>query len=433
MKRAIIFLLFFLIVFFGFTKAQTVSFSAKAKNSGKPVTLDSVKIINLTSQKETIIYSTEFNFDWFNGVNHGSSAKSDELSVSAYSLFGNEGDYKIKVNMPADGMLYVSVYNRLGARVLGNENYVNAGSSEFVLHSGNLSGGIYFVTAGNGFNINTAKLMINGSGKVTSNDLEFIGTSGTIVRNAKQKNITSSDLYRFIGFSKKYSPCVIDSVYPTNNNNYEFMLKIEIPTIFNTCNVSLTGIKANVQVNRSWYQSGGSSGSSTDTTEIDLDIIYSFIRTHYSWNPNLMCFGDTNNFFPRGIGFTCNVLTFSGETFYCKGGSIVVVIDTNKQMFSDIYISYNTGMSYRGALENNYVRETTSFTYKNVPFTIDDNQSLHVELLNDLDFEFVIISNINYRYSNEYSYHATGNSVSRSLINFFTGSAGKSLTITLSP
>ena len=443
-SRTIILLLnifFCLVVLTQYADAQIVTFSGKAVKTGNTVKVDSVKIINLTNQRETVINSEEFNIDWFSSVNEGLQDFSDELSVVAYYHFGLNDEYKIRIFNPRNGMLHLTVFSSFGSRILTKDAFYNSGVCEFILHCGDLSGGVYFVSSSDGFSMKTAKLLINGNSKNGVTDLEYISHSTAIKKNPKLSKITGTDYFKFIGYSKGFSRCVIDSVIPENNKNYEFLFKIEIPATFTSGYFSISGFKGKTSVYHDWSSSDPNigSGSSSGFDSMKINLQCSFTNCPFVYDGWLNCSYKEKKFsLNNEVKFSCTKTTnYPGSgSWNCTGYYIGVVLDTVRQMFSNFYIYYqNQNLTRGNGAYNDLSRSKVEQTYefRNIPFTIDNNQNLIAEISDKKGFEYLIIDTFKYYYYNSYSYFANGRSETRDLLDYEFDSTGVKLMIVLNP
>ena len=224
MKKLFLTLFLGLICLFSFGQTITLQFQAVDSLTHQSISIDSIKIENITQGCDTIISGENTNSitlvtnvgipDHYKSYTDISNGKPNPFNGRTY----------VDINIPIPSNISLNLYNSSGILLSNTSNFLNQGNHRFEINSNYI--GILFLKV---FVENTSKTikLINMSNGIGYSDIKYIENNTPIFKNLKYSGIGFNF---YIGDSLQYtasSPGYYDEIIndsPTTNTIYTFYM-----------------------------------------------------------------------------------------------------------------------------------------------------------------------------------------------------------------
>lgn len=214
-----------------YSQQVKVSFTGSDVLTSAPITLDSVRVQNLTTFKDTVLRDP---FIIILGTTTGVDDRllplrsSLELSGNFANPFTEQTRFRISTS--TSGKIEVELYSMVGKLMASLRMNASPGRHEFRLDGRGLSPGVYILVTKDGQHAPSMRILKSGA---TISSVPMITYDGSITEtsNPVMRKISSFASYRFIGYASGYAP---DSILaaPTKDTTVQFHLtRIQTPPV----------------------------------------------------------------------------------------------------------------------------------------------------------------------------------------------------------
>lgn len=223
MKQITTHLLLYLLTLTSIAFSQTVriSFTGKDAQSGGVVTMDSIRITNMTLGRDTVLRNS-FIIDLSIATGIGDPVVGLPGTMELTGNFANpfQDETSFRVSTIHGGTLDIGVFTLTGKRQASFRTTVAPGENSFSLKSGSLAPGVYVITAQMKDGIRSVRVVKTGSTGFGEPVIMHTGTRSNTARMKKSTAVT----FRFIGFAKTFIP---DSIFaaPLSDTTIQFSFR----------------------------------------------------------------------------------------------------------------------------------------------------------------------------------------------------------------
>jgi aryl-phospho-beta-D-glucosidase BglC (GH1 family) len=236
--------------------SSVITFSAVNDITLEKVQLDSISILNITRDLDTMLVGSDvFDLSVYTGAAPRPSSLPAEFSLSSNYPNSFENQTRFQVDLPLEGELHIVLYNILGERVAEDTRHLSAGSHIFTLNGGALAAGVYFIKSEWRDLTDVTKIVKTGGVSGLNTYFSHSGSAGVSGKLSKFP-IIIDEKYRFIGFADGFVSDTLDNQVPLGGENYRFaMMPIPPPDDFTSHwrGFNLLG-KFTVEWNNSGYE-----------------------------------------------------------------------------------------------------------------------------------------------------------------------------------
>jgi hypothetical protein len=423
--KIVVFLMITEIVIPNHSQSQHISFFAKGNLTGSAINLDSVKVINRTQNRDTILRN-DFSLD----LSIFTDIATNELQNFSFKIINSENINEINalINIPTDGELNLRFSNILGEQFITYNKYFNRGTYNINLPEFGFSDGVYLISANLNNIRNYYKILKTGNSYITSTSKNHDENNSSSITNL----INVNDIYDFIGYANYNQTDTIRNQIPTDGFNYIFQI-IELSRWkFNSIVIHISGFEARY-FNTLWQDWGMYDIDTTwyDTRKIDTNYIIITNPDSISLEPctstdnGPFIFGDTVNY------FTCRRIPTYGSNW--PEFNIIkfnLIIDTLNMEIRGInykfeYIKNSPWSSLP------YIDATETFNIDKIPFKIQGDGKIYGELLGDVAKS--MLNKFKYNYKLEEWYRTPNQISSRTLDSTYNFSNDMKISISFNP
>ncbi|MBI5646648.1 MAG: hypothetical protein HY962_06920 [Ignavibacteriae bacterium] len=218
---------FLLLVVPGALRAQPriISFTATAAGTGAAVTLDSIRVRNLTQRWDTLLVGvTTLSLDRPNATEPTAAPGALTLRAVAPSLPHAAASFTL--TMPAAARVHLAVYSMHGAEVATRTDELAVGSHAYQLGSSGLAAGSYIVVATVGNEMRAAAVACLRAGEPGRARIMYAGVSPYIPPAAAP---SAADTYTFIGYVRTCYADTLENIAAESGRTYTFTVQ-KLPT-----------------------------------------------------------------------------------------------------------------------------------------------------------------------------------------------------------
>ena len=216
-------ILVILSLFTAMLSAQTISFQGTNAKTNAGVTIDSIRIYDITTNKDTTIRKTN-TFDLnslYADVDENEMISKFMVKVSPTMIDDKNTTIKLNVElgMPSPVNIYVS--DSTGHIVSSYRNFLTEGLHEFTFRPVELSIGAYYIIVSDGRHSKTIKLINMASGHGSTGEITY--WSGFTGNKSSKILIKAGDSYNFTGYANGYEPSHLDNQKADGGENFELI------------------------------------------------------------------------------------------------------------------------------------------------------------------------------------------------------------------
>jgi len=207
-----------------------ITFSANDRLTAAPVQLDSVRIENPSTMRDTVI-KNPFIIDldistWMRDRSPG-LVHSLEISGNFANPFTDATNFTGTTGLR--GRVQLELYSLAGKREAFLESQLEAGTHAFSLNAASLPAGVYLLTARSGESSRTVRIVKNGPAGAGTPFFSPGGSTGVAVTEAIGK--PGAAAYRFIGYAGTFHPDTVTAA-PVSDTSVVFMMRrLSIPPV----------------------------------------------------------------------------------------------------------------------------------------------------------------------------------------------------------
>ncbi len=189
-----------------FSQSVKVTFSGKDARTDTVVPLDSVRIENLSSFRDTVLHSNfVIDLGVVTGIGDHPSALPSSLELSGNFANPFIDETRFQVGTPQSGSIEIRLYSLNGTLLASVQNVLANGVHEFILNGRGLSPGVYLLVVNSGNNSSSTKIVKTSTAVLEMPSISYLGSSATnSLRNLRKSQASTN--YRFIGYTSLYSP-----------------------------------------------------------------------------------------------------------------------------------------------------------------------------------------------------------------------------------
>jgi len=320
----------------------SITLTFDADNNGEAISMDSLKIQNITQGGEIILYAPVSTYEIiFTGINHNPIEDKDLfiLSQNHPNPFGDRTN--IDIHLKEKGILNVTIFNILGKKVAGfNQDLESAIHSFSFIPEGK---GCYFLTINFLAHTQTIKMISRNSGKFDSK-FDYLGMKSSFSNYKNQESVKDlpydiGDQLLYVGYTELGESGMSDT--PESDSEYILQFATNIPCIdeatvdyggqvYNTIQVySQCWFKENLNVGTMIYSDTNPTNNDTIEKLCFSDDLYlcTVVGGLYFWN-ELMAYNNvsgTQGICPEGwhipTDLDWNILEGAVDTEYGIGDS----------------------------------------------------------------------------------------------------------------
>ncbi len=192
------------------TSTFRISFTASDRQTGSPITLDSVWVRHLITGWDTTLFAPfVLDIGTATGIDDPSLATPGVLEISSNYANPFVDDTRIQIACTRSGHLTIGLHSMLGERVAWQERDVPDGSHEFVIRGRALAVSTYLLTVNDGHSMRCLRLVKIGSRGAGVPAIEFSGSSIGRVRALPMLS-TPGETYRFTGHATGHTPVSVE-------------------------------------------------------------------------------------------------------------------------------------------------------------------------------------------------------------------------------
>lgn len=200
-------------------QGRFITFSGVKQNSADAVSIDSIRVLNLSRGRDTLIAGgNSFDIDWLTGTGEPLMRPAGFSLRLRYQEPSGE-NIAFYVTIPMRLPVQIAVYSILGARIATHAAVLDPGVHSFTLDMRGAANGIFLVAASAGSElcaIKVVKLHALGSGTPR---IVYAGISSSQVSALRRQVV---DTYTFIGYANAYYPDTLANLVPLAGQNYPF-------------------------------------------------------------------------------------------------------------------------------------------------------------------------------------------------------------------
>ncbi len=204
-----------------FSQIVRISFTGKDAQSGGVVTMDSIRITNMTLGRDTVLRNS-FIIDLSIATGIGDPVVGLPGTMELTGNFANpfQDETSFRVSTIHGGTLDIGVFTLTGKREVSFRTTVAPGENSFALRSGSLAPGVYVITAQMKDGMRSVRVVKTGSTGFGEPVITHTGTRMNTARMIKSAAVT----FRFIGFAKTFLP---DSIFaaPLSDTTIQFSFR----------------------------------------------------------------------------------------------------------------------------------------------------------------------------------------------------------------
>jgi uncharacterized protein (TIGR02145 family) len=207
-----------------YSQTIRIAFSGKDVRTGTAVPLDSVRIENLTTSRDTVLRANYIiDLEMATSTDDRLPALPSSLELSGNFANPFEDRTRFQVGTSHSGTIEIGLYSLTGELLVAVHKELLPGGHEFVLNGRSLSPGVYFLVAKDGDNSRSAKILKTSPAITGRPSISYIGNTTKIISTGLRKSQLSFS-WRFIGYAAMYAP---DSVIaaPSNDTSVVFNLQ----------------------------------------------------------------------------------------------------------------------------------------------------------------------------------------------------------------
>ncbi|MBI5326599.1 MAG: T9SS type A sorting domain-containing protein [Ignavibacteriae bacterium] len=291
--------------------SQIISFSGYNSRTLIPVRIDSIYILNTTTNIDTMLVGKDtIDLSGLTEVKEeieviGNSAKISQCFPSCF-----ENNTQFSIYSPHNSSISIIVSNNLGSSIIEYTKFLQQGEYQFSFEAGGLPQGIYFINLIDNYNSQTIKVIKYG--KITTYNCSIIyqGTSSKLISTV----CSEGDKYSYKVYARGYK--VSDATEPSevyNGENFPISLNPLSNFDFTRVEVQLFNL---IGIFENTSQSSGEEGHIWYDT-LDIDITFSFtdsLPNYKILSENGIEYFDCRKFNSIGdsIGI-CNEVIFDGH------------------------------------------------------------------------------------------------------------------------
>ena len=247
-KKYFAVILFVLIYSFAaYSQRVKISFTGTDHLTSAPVRLDSVRVQNLTTFKDTVIRDPfVIDLGTTTGVEDGVLPLRTSLELSSNYSNPFTDHTRFQISTATSSKIEVELYSIVGTQMASYQMDAAPGNHEFMLDGRGLSPGMYILVARDAQHAPSVRVMKCGTAVSSLPMITYNGSINQITGSALRKT-SSLASYRFIGYAATYIP---DSVLaaPTKDTTIQFRLShVPTPPVMDF----FTGSKTNVLIGES--------------------------------------------------------------------------------------------------------------------------------------------------------------------------------------
>ncbi len=211
---------------------SSITLTFNADNNGEAITMDSLKIQNITQGGEIVLFDPVSTYEIiYTGINHNPLENEDLfiLSQNHPNPFGNRTN--IEIHLKEKGILDITIYNILGKKVAGfNQDLESAIHGFSFIPEGK---GCYFLTIHVFGHTQTIKMISQYSGK-SDLKLEYLGMKSSFSNFKNQESgkdlpFDIGDQLLYVGYSELGESGMSDT--PESDTEYSLQFATNIPCI----------------------------------------------------------------------------------------------------------------------------------------------------------------------------------------------------------
>jgi hypothetical protein len=364
------------------SNSQTVTFSARNTKNNEIIKLDSVKVMNLTRKKDTVLKGN-FSLDLsvFTDVENQVTRNSSPFSISQNYPNSFENETRFSVNLPECSTLNLSVRNIFGEQVCSFNQFFSPGYYTFQLNGSGLTSGIFFISVAATDKTKVIKIMKIGN---SSNSIASLDYISNVIPTATFAFLPG-DKFDFIGYARNKVDTLLNMI-PKGGENYEFGLEFLSPWYFSSGKVEIGGIEVIIEKSLTNYDSNGNPEDpyvSYDTTQIN----FSFNFTNHVLPKGTDLYDNLNCSRCESIENIQDTVIFCYENFnlsgmypkeyqYCIQMNVSLVIDSSKFLINKL--NFYQQQNNKNFIQNcpKIITETYKYNLQNIPYTRLDNNAL---------------------------------------------------------
>lgn len=197
---------------------RTITFSGVKQGTGAPVTLDSIRIMNLTRGRDTLLIGRNtFDIDWLSGVS------AFEVDAEGFTLRGSGrtagAEEAVFITVPRRATVRLAVHSILGVELAALSSSLEAGTHAFLFDARGIARGAYVLSASMD---NITRVLAIPVLHSSSGGAARIAYAGPTATAAAPPGNASMDTYTFIGYAKASYPDTLAVVVPEPGRVYEF-------------------------------------------------------------------------------------------------------------------------------------------------------------------------------------------------------------------
>lgn len=204
-------------------EAQYVTFTAKDSKNQKEIKLDSIKIHNITKNRDTVLIGIQsIDLSLISDVKEQSNCNLKSLLIS--QNYPNEFNNETRFNVytPSSTNLKLSLIDLLGNKYTESYFYIEPGSQTFILSGSGLNNGIYFLSVQTKNETKCVKIIKTGNSDKKDVYFKLVNNSNVVSNKINKTFITQADIFKFIGYSKTFRQSIMNEITPVDSQNYEF-------------------------------------------------------------------------------------------------------------------------------------------------------------------------------------------------------------------
>ncbi|TAL68802.1 MAG: hypothetical protein EPN82_09010 [Bacteroidetes bacterium] len=259
--------------------SQVISFTAYNSRSLKPVKLDSIYIINFTTNIDTMLIGRDtIDLSDLTDVidNYSGNGNSTQISQCYPSCF--ETGTQFSIFNPEYNKIKIIVSNSLGSVLAQYEDFLSDGCHNFTFAGGNLQHGIYFITLLSNYNTQTVKVIKFGEISNNSCSINYQGETSKFITEV----FYEGDKYSYKVFARGYKP--LDMSEPADvydGENFAISLKPLSNFDFTRVDVEVFNISG-IFENKSQFSGDREPNIWYDTMDIELSFSFKDSLPNYN-------------------------------------------------------------------------------------------------------------------------------------------------------
>ena len=231
----------FLLAYLINAEAQFITFTAKDSKSQYAIILDSIKIQNITKNRDTVLKGIQsIDLSLISDVHEQSNNNLKSLLISQNypNEFNNETRFNVYI--PTSTILKLTLIDLLGYKYIESDFYIEQGRNTFRLNGSGLKNGIYFLTVQTDNDKKCLKIIKIGNNNNTDVYFELLNSSYQLPNKLCKAIIAQTDIFNFVGYSKTYKLSVMNDITPVDSQNYEFeMIQYEPNIKYNSGTITI--------------------------------------------------------------------------------------------------------------------------------------------------------------------------------------------------